>query len=44
MGTGETAEFEFTPVEGRDFTLDILTVGRTGLAPVRTAIPVIVRD
>ena len=44
MGTGETADFELTPTESREMTLDIVSVGRVGLGPARTAIPVIVRD
>jgi hypothetical protein len=44
MGTGETADFELTPTDSRPLTLDILSVGRVGLPPARTAIPIIVRD
>jgi FtsP/CotA-like multicopper oxidase with cupredoxin domain len=44
MGTGETLDVELTPTEARTLTLDILSVGRGGLAPARTAIPLIVRD
>ncbi|MDQ4079213.1 MAG: multicopper oxidase domain-containing protein, partial [Gemmatimonadota bacterium] len=44
MGTGETADFEITPTDAGHLTLDILSVGRVGLPPARTAIPVIVRD
>jgi FtsP/CotA-like multicopper oxidase with cupredoxin domain len=44
MGTGETADFELTPTESRELTLDILSIGRVGLPPARTAIPVIVQD
>lgn len=44
MGTGETWDVEFTPAESRDLTLEILSMGRGGLPPVRTAIPVHVRD
>jgi hypothetical protein len=44
MGTGETADFEFTPVETRELKLDILSTGRGGLPPARTTIPVVVRD
>ncbi len=43
MGTGETWDVELTPSETRELTLEILTVGR-GLPPVRTRIPVRVRD
>ena len=44
MGTGETADFELTPTDAGQLTLDILSVGRGGLPPARTAIPVIVQD
>jgi manganese oxidase len=44
MGTGETWDVELTPSEARQLTLEILTLGRGGLAPVRTRIPVYVRD
>ena len=44
MGTGETADFEFTAAETRELKLDILSTGRGGLAPARTTIPVVVRD
>jgi FtsP/CotA-like multicopper oxidase with cupredoxin domain len=43
MGIGETWDVELTPAEARELTLEILTVGR-GLAPIRTRIPVYVRD
>ena len=43
MGTGETWDVELTPAEARELTLEILTVGR-GLPPIRTRIPVYVRD
>jgi FtsP/CotA-like multicopper oxidase with cupredoxin domain len=44
MGTGETWDVELTPTEVRDLTLEIVTLGRAGLPPVRTRIPVHVRD
>ncbi len=44
MGTGETWDVEVTPTESRDLALEILTLGRVGLAPIRTRIPVHVRD
>ncbi|MGQ0714680.1 MAG: multicopper oxidase domain-containing protein [Gemmatimonadaceae bacterium] len=44
MGTGETWDMELTPTESRELTLEIMTLGRAGLPPVRTAIPVYVRD
>jgi FtsP/CotA-like multicopper oxidase with cupredoxin domain len=44
MGTGEAWDVELTPSEARELTLEIVTLGRGGLAPVRTRIPVYVRD
>lgn len=44
MGTGETWDVELTPSEARELTLEIVTGGRAGLAPVRTRIPVYVRE
>ena len=44
MGTGETWDVEFTPMEARELTLDILTAGRVGLPPIRSRIPVYVRE
>ena len=44
MGTGETWDVELMPSEARELTLDILTTGRVGLPPVRTRIPVYVRE
>lgn len=44
MGTGEAWDVEFTPSEARQLTLEILTLGRGGLPPVRSRIPVYVRD
>ena len=44
MGTGETWDVELTPTEARELTLEIVTAGRAGLAPVRTRIPVYVRE
>ena len=43
MGIGETWDVELTPAEARELTLEIVTTGR-GLAPIRTRIPVYVRD
>jgi FtsP/CotA-like multicopper oxidase with cupredoxin domain len=43
MGPGETADFELTVSEPAELSLDVLTVGRVGLPPVRSAIPVHVR-
>jgi FtsP/CotA-like multicopper oxidase with cupredoxin domain len=44
MGIGETWDVELTPVDARELTLEILTLGRAGLPPIRTRIPVYVRD
>jgi FtsP/CotA-like multicopper oxidase with cupredoxin domain len=44
MGTGETWDVELTPAEAREMALEILTLGRAGLAPVRTRVPVVVRE
>lgn len=44
MGTGETWDVELTPSDARELTLEIVTVGRVGLPPVRTRIPVYVRE
>ena len=44
MGTGETWDVELTPSEARQLTLEIVTAGRVGLPPVRTRIPVHVRE
>jgi FtsP/CotA-like multicopper oxidase with cupredoxin domain len=44
MGTGETWDVEYTPPEARQLTLEILTLGRGGLSPRRSRIPVHVRD
>jgi manganese oxidase len=44
MGTGETWDVELTPSEVRELTLEIVTVGRVGLPPLRSRIPVHVRD
>lgn len=44
MGTGEAWDVEYTPLESRQLTLEILTLGRGGLSPVRSRIPVYVRD
>ncbi len=43
MGTGEAWDVEYTPTEARELTLEILTIGRGGLTPVRSRIPVYVR-
>ena len=43
MGPGETADFELTVSEPAELALDILTVGRVGLPPVRSVVPVHVR-
>ena len=44
MGTGETWDVELTPGAAGQLTLEILSAGRVGLAPVRSRIPVYVRD
>ncbi len=44
MGTGETWDVELTPSEAGQLTLEILTLGRAGLPPLRSRIPVHVRD
>jgi FtsP/CotA-like multicopper oxidase with cupredoxin domain len=44
MGTGETWDVELTPAEPGGLTLEILTLGRGGLPPVRTRILVHVRE
>jgi manganese oxidase len=44
MGTGETQDVELTPTEARELTLEIVTMGRAGLPPIRTLIPVYIRD
>jgi hypothetical protein len=44
MGTGETWDVELTPAEARTMSLEILTLGRAGLAPVRSRVPVVVRE
>jgi FtsP/CotA-like multicopper oxidase with cupredoxin domain len=44
MGTGETWDVELTPATAGQLTLEILTLGRVGLPPVRSRIPVYVRD
>jgi FtsP/CotA-like multicopper oxidase with cupredoxin domain len=44
MGTGETWDVELTPTEARPLTLEITTLGRGGLAPVRSRIPVVVHE
>jgi len=44
MGIGETWDVELTPADARELTLEILTLGRAGLPPIRTRIPVYVRD
>jgi FtsP/CotA-like multicopper oxidase with cupredoxin domain len=44
MGTGEAWDVEFTPAETRVLTLEILSLGRAGLPPRRSRIPVYVRD
>ena len=44
MGTGETWDVELTPSAVGQLTLEILTLGRVGLPPVRSRIPVYVRD
>jgi manganese oxidase len=44
MGTGETWDVEFTPSEAGELTLEIVSLGRGGLPPVRSRIPVSVRD
>jgi FtsP/CotA-like multicopper oxidase with cupredoxin domain len=43
MGPGETADVELTVAEPTELVLDILSVGRVGLPPVRSKIPVHVR-
>ena len=43
MGTGEAWDVEFTAAEARELALEIVSTGR-GLPPVRTRIPVYVRD
>lgn len=40
MGMGETWDFEYTPVDARDLTLEITTTGRVALPPVVTHVPV----
>lgn len=44
MGTGETWDVELTLSEARELTLEILTLGRVGLPPLRSRLPVHVRD
>jgi hypothetical protein len=44
MGIGETWDVELTPADTRELTLEILTIGRAGLPPIRTRIPVHVRE
>ena len=44
MGTGESADVEVTTAEPRELTLEILTAGRAGLTPIRTRIPVRIRE
>jgi FtsP/CotA-like multicopper oxidase with cupredoxin domain len=43
MGTGETWDVELTPSTTEQLTLEVVTLG-VGLPPVRTRIPVYVRD
>jgi len=43
MGTGETWDVELTPSTAEQLTLEVVTLG-VGLPPVRTRIPVYVRD
>ena len=44
MGTGETWDVEVTPSEVGELALEIITAGRVGLRPIRSRIPVFVRD
>jgi FtsP/CotA-like multicopper oxidase with cupredoxin domain len=44
VAIGETWDVEFTPSEAREMTLEILTLGRVGLPPVRSRVPVVVRE
>jgi FtsP/CotA-like multicopper oxidase with cupredoxin domain len=44
VAIGETWDVELTPSEAREMTLEILTLGRAGLPPVRSRVPVVVRE
>jgi hypothetical protein len=44
MGIGEMWDVELTPADARALALEIVTLGRAGLPPIRTRIPVYVRD